>query len=207
MILSFNEIEALASKATRGAGLDWGLAEEAAAAARWLAERGLDWSSAVLLRCRTRASQDMHVEGTSVRGEVLCPLRLGAYLADAGLSSSGLTLRDVAVPLLLMPFLARAGTRPLTVTFGGQAAYAIAGSDTYSLSGGGDARVGLSTTAVTLTLGTRIETLPPLAVRVRPLPVSVDVLEALAVFERQTYVPASAQSRLAGAGAGLSDND
>jgi hypothetical protein len=34
-----------------------------------------------------------------------------------------------------------------------------------------------------------------------------DLLEALARYEAMTYVPASTHSRLAGAGAGLDDND
>lgn len=207
MILSFNEIEALTSKATRGAGLDWGLAEEAAFAARWLAERGLDWSSAVLLRCRSHVGDATQVAETLVRGEALCPLRLGAYLADAGISPRGLTLRDVAVPLLLLPFVARIGSDPLVVAFGRDPAYAIAGAETYSFGSSGDTEAGLSTAAVALTLGALPKTLSPLSIRTRPLPVPASVLDALAVFERQTYVPATAQSRIAGAGAGLSDND
>ena len=34
-----------------------------------------------------------------------------------------------------------------------------------------------------------------------------EIWRALQEFERKTYVPASAQSRIAGAGAGLLDND
>ncbi|NJO21709.1 MAG: DUF3726 domain-containing protein [Sphingomonadales bacterium] len=41
MIVSLNEIENLSLKACRGAGMSWGLAEEAAQAARWLA--GAAW--------------------------------------------------------------------------------------------------------------------------------------------------------------------
>lgn len=39
---SLNEVEALARKAARGAGYEWGLADEAAAATRWLCAQGLD---------------------------------------------------------------------------------------------------------------------------------------------------------------------
>ncbi len=41
---SLNEVEGLAGKAARGAGLAWGMAEETAKAARWLAACGLDWA-------------------------------------------------------------------------------------------------------------------------------------------------------------------
>ena len=44
MIVSLNEIESLALKAARGAGMSWGLAEEAAVAASWLAARSLPWA-------------------------------------------------------------------------------------------------------------------------------------------------------------------
>ena len=40
-----------------------------------------------------------------------------------------------------------------------------------------------------------------------PFEVSPEVIEALNIFAARTYVPASEASRLAGAGAGLSDND
>ena len=41
MTWSLNEIETLSRKAARGAGLSWGLAEEAGKATRWLAAAGL----------------------------------------------------------------------------------------------------------------------------------------------------------------------
>ena len=41
MTFSLNEIEAIGKRAARGAGLPWGLAEEAGKAARWLTARGL----------------------------------------------------------------------------------------------------------------------------------------------------------------------
>jgi len=42
MLCSLNEIEAQLRKAARGAGLSWGLAEEAGKAGRWLAMHGID---------------------------------------------------------------------------------------------------------------------------------------------------------------------
>ena len=47
--LSFNEVETLGVKAARGAGLGWGQAEDLGRAGRWLAERGFDWASTLLL--------------------------------------------------------------------------------------------------------------------------------------------------------------
>lgn len=42
MKYSLNEIQSLAKKAARGAGFDWGLAEEAGVSVRWLCSLGLD---------------------------------------------------------------------------------------------------------------------------------------------------------------------
>ena len=41
MIYSLSEIDAQCKKATRGAGFEWGHAEEAGKAARWLAKHEL----------------------------------------------------------------------------------------------------------------------------------------------------------------------
>ena len=48
MIVSLNEIEGLSYKAARGAGMSWGLAEEAAFATRWLAVRDANWSGSLI---------------------------------------------------------------------------------------------------------------------------------------------------------------
>lgn len=42
--LSLNEVEMIAFRAARGSGLEWGEAEEAGLAARWLAWQGFDWA-------------------------------------------------------------------------------------------------------------------------------------------------------------------
>ena len=41
MTFALNEIEAMAKGAARGAGFDWGIAEETGKSVRWLAARGL----------------------------------------------------------------------------------------------------------------------------------------------------------------------
>lgn len=91
--LSHGEWRALVVKAGRGAGLDWGLAEELGWAAEWLSRRGLpapiwlsDWFGGS--------------SGT-------CPLRFGVALAD-GAATTELP-DDLRVPGLLLPFLSRLG--------------------------------------------------------------------------------------------------
>ncbi|MFV0475354.1 MAG: DUF3726 domain-containing protein [Pikeienuella sp.] len=78
--LSLNEVETLTLKAARGAGLEWGEAEDAALAARWLARHGFDWSAlleadlaagAPALRCGLRLADHLRCASGSdwARGE------------------------------------------------------------------------------------------------------------------------------------------
>lgn len=69
--LSLSELRALITKAARGAGMDWGMAEEAGWAAEWLARRGLpaaEWAADWL---------------AGWNGGADCPVALGTALADA----------------------------------------------------------------------------------------------------------------------------
>lgn len=97
--LALSELRNLITKAARGAGLAWGLAEEAGWAAEWLARRGLpaaDWATVWLAaRCEGAVS----------------PVEVGAALADdlAGdPACDGRALPDgLAAPGYLLPFLHR----------------------------------------------------------------------------------------------------
>ena len=48
VLLSRNEVEALCTKAARGAGMGWGHADEAGGAVGWLQARGIDGAAALL---------------------------------------------------------------------------------------------------------------------------------------------------------------
>lgn len=104
MTLALSELRSLITKAARGAGLGWGLAEEAGWAAEWLARRGLpaaDWATLWLA-----ARIDGHVS----------PVEVGAMLADDpvfGPLPDGLT-----APGYLLPFLDRVaiGNGPVAIT-------------------------------------------------------------------------------------------
>ena len=75
MSWSLGETAALALKAARGAGLSWGMAEEAAGAVFWLHQRGLPGISAL---CGY-----LDVCGHDRTGEyALCPLETGSALSD-----------------------------------------------------------------------------------------------------------------------------
>lgn len=118
--LSRNEIEQLGLKAARGAGMSWGLAEEAGFAAAWLAHHGLPGPCALLRRLAEGEDHPLHdlrfdqeTRSWDHRGRA-CPIALGAALCDhvklseVGNMTSTVQLGEIGQPLLLLPFLAEA---------------------------------------------------------------------------------------------------
>jgi len=165
---SLNETQALCRKAARGAGMAWGLADDAGFAARWLEDRGQGGAAqlaALLPDWATRAEA-----GT-------CPIRRGTAWADLGQAPTDLSDPEP----LLWPFLALvAAVTNVAVTWGA--------GNAISPDGG-------------LTLSGKTQ-----AVRGRAAP-DAATIATLETFAARTYAPATEASRLAGAGAGTSDND
>ncbi len=118
VLCSPNEIQTLATKAARSAGLPWGLADEAGRAARWLEARGLAGLSALDGTLEGLAAQDWRgcfpVPSGSIwrskAGEI-DGLLAGVTIADrAGrplpfAGGDALVLDTVRWPLLTLPFL------------------------------------------------------------------------------------------------------
>lgn len=215
LAVSLSEIDALSRKAARGAGHEWGLAEEAGRAARWLAAHHCNGPAMLLALLR---AIDGKLPGyyparegaawTSPSGR-LCPVCTGAALADRSAEiGDGATfrLRSVIQPAILLPFAAMASRRlgrPLHLEIGGTGI----GVSADGMSGDIDAVSGpLAQAPVTLRVATGIAgamvSAAPSAVVV-----SMDCWRGLDRFAQRTYVPASAQSRASGAGSGLTDNE
>lgn len=216
MSWSLNEIESLARKAARGAGLDWGLAEEAGRATRWLCAAG--WPGADVL------SEHLHrIDGVSydrlrpaetdgtwtAAGGRLCPLIAGAALLDrsSALAGGEILLGPTGHPLLLVPYMVWAAD-------GTGATLGIAWSGLRISRGKGKTHISVQSPSALAAPEVQ-------DVRVGPAGLSADLpvrrayraaiapgahraLEALA---HRTYAPDTPESRLAGAGAGLRDND
>lgn len=195
MDLSLNEVAAQVRKATRGAGYSWGEAEEAGKAARWLCRHGLDG-------CRVIAEvlQDDEVnEHTLGR----CPIKAGLLLSDTAtqLQSSPATFIGLTNPILLLAFAANASSvisKPIRVKAEGWAA-TISG-EAVELAGDVFGR----TKELTVSLHGTEPRSSKTYERANPDP---DVWKILSNFAHRTYAPSTAQSRLSGAGAGLSDAD
>jgi hypothetical protein len=214
MSMSRNEIESLALKAARGAGLSWGLAEEAAAAAGWLAGYGLPWAEALAdVLDRTGSTSPPRVDGGTVvpsrSGTALCPILTGAFLSDLGPAAVPMEIGELLTPAWIVPFAARvaAPDRPVCIAWaGGQL-----------LVGGPDAAVrgrmpapsaaGVRHRVTIAAAPGEARSQPPLPRRAAPYAMPEVALQRLLALEQRCYVPASMRSRLAGAGAGLLDND
>ena len=211
MTLSLNEVEALAKKASRGAGYPWGIAEETGKAVRWLCAADIDGCAALadyLTSCEgDDISARMPVQGKTwtPKGDRLCPLLAGAALSDLAdtLTGQDLRLEDVAYPLLLAPFAGLSALylkEPVFLEWNGTC-FATDGKAVI-LQG----KTGASMATVTARLGSGLDRAhrQPACSRASP---SEDTLAALNRLAHRTYAPATEASRLSGAGAGLSDND
>jgi len=116
MPYSLNEIEAMCKRATRGAGLPWGIAEEAGKASRWLASHNLpgpEMLSKLLALHQGTVYQDFTpvFEGTEFRptSDTLCPLMAGAALIDRISEfpdGQHIEFKSIAYPILLAPYAA-----------------------------------------------------------------------------------------------------
>lgn len=216
MTWSLNEIEGLSRKAARGAGLSWGLAEEVGKATRWLCAAGLPGAEALagLLRQNDGADYEtlcpLDDTGTwAAKGGALCPLISGAAICDHAkdiADGKTLELGQTSFPLFLLPYVAAAAQDNettltlewpgLTVTFGAETCInqTIPGALDH------DSAAGVRITSASAGDGT------PLAPVTRG-DIAPEIAQILTEFAHRTYAPDTAQSRLAGAGAGLSDND
>jgi len=119
--LTLSETETCLRKAARACGLDWGIAEEAGKAARWLAAFDLPGPEAMLAHLQELRGfdyrhfiPDCEQEPWQASGGLLCPVITGAALADrsAGmLDGHAFKLGRTAHPLLLAATLGQAARR------------------------------------------------------------------------------------------------
>lgn len=216
MSYSLNEIEAQAKRAARGAGLSWGMAEEAGRATRWLASHNLPGPALLchLLTQNDGVPQDqiaprMDGGAWSAFSGALCPLAAGATLNDtADQMDAGQTIKmaDVSCPLLVLPFAAWAALhlkQPVRVIW--QDVQIDTDGEGIWIDG---AAAGIGATEAEtlkchLTLARQD---PPRSPSIRGS-VSSEVWARLNAFAHRTYAPATEASRILGAGAGVSDND
>ncbi len=209
MSRSLNEVETIAWKAARGAGYPWGIAEEAAAAMRWLAGRGIDGCPplvSLLERIDGSKLEDWSPEAGETwvaPGGVLCPLMAGAALSDHAhqLRQRELEFGQMASPVLFLPFVGRSAARiegELQVTWSGGSSF----TDGEGLALHGDLVSDLD--IVKVAVGHEMPEARPGAGRALPDPLAWHRLQE---FACKVHAPASEASRQLGAGADGIDDD
>lgn len=217
MSWSLNEIESLAKKAARGAGMSWGLAEEAGKATRWLCAAKLPGADllAQLLTLNDGVAYGVLCPSDDqtvwhAKEGPLCPLITGAAVCDraAGLAAGQvIELQRVSYPLLLVPFVAAAADMTgatlsvswpgVTMTRGQGETYALYPTTkdlTAPTAGNAVIRLTSDTPGMNVKRAYRCH-------------IASNVAECLTRLAHRTYAPDTPESRLAGAGAGLTDND
>jgi hypothetical protein len=213
---SLNEIDAQLKKAARGAGLPWGLAEEAGRYGRTLAQAAPQYLSAFADALEAlhegRHAWQLIFDETAIRAaddRPLSALALAPTLSDLSSVIENGTVAlaaPVAFPCLLAPALAAIVSR-----HGRQLSITIPLSKILIGSNIAEAAANLA--------GWNVLEKPTIAMVSVPAPASSaslpaggiaiadDLWQRFDTLARLTYVPASETSRLAGAGAGLLDND
>lgn len=177
MTWSTGEISTLTMRAVRGAGHPWGVAEEAAWAVRWLVRAGLPGPDALV---------------AALDAGDLGDLLAGIALADRGAAPAEL---QPAAAVLMLPFIARTAPAGRAHVFsdGGSAFRIWAGGCDVSLP---DRRLSLDG-AVAVPGHRRLERAD----------LTAGAHLVLTTLAGRTYAPATEDSRIRGAGAGLTDND
>lgn len=210
MNLSLNEFQALVKKATRGAGLSWGASAETARAMRlaWCAgvdltpeliqtlylhqQRGPHWGAPVDLQ------SPWHAESGG-----LSPLIVGLCLCDQAsvISQDSLVLTHVVQPQLVLAFA-------LLALHGTSTFFSLALDQQTWTAGSGmlQGEYQASPDAHQVQITQAKAPVEPIARRTR-VALSQQTYVDLDALAQHTYAPATEASRLAGAGAGLSDND
>lgn len=211
MTWSLNEIEALSRKAARGAGFTWGQAEEIGKAVRWLEAHRLPGAQTLAAYLQARQTSDsekmqpdLDTEPARAPGGAICPVLAGLMLSDGLGDGPRIVLEGMRAPLLLLPFLAAAAAaRGTAISLSLDGAELCLGADETLRA---TAMPGSAAVAdVTLHFAdTQRGTLVQPGLRSA---CPADAAETLNGFAAHTYAPATEESRLAGAGAGLTDND
>ena len=202
---SLGETAALATKAARGAGMPWGLAAETGGAVSWLQARGIPGLAALCQYLKWRCSGSVALwPDHSSASTFYCPIALGTSYMDGALPVN-LTIDNVRGPLLMLPFIAkRHNEQPMQVDFGDISIYLS--SDVF-FSSYRDINLLINQAKCTIKNANDPPDMKPYMFANRVPSYFFGCVKALDEFAKKTYAPATEESRLTGAGAGLNDND
>ena len=209
MSWSLGEIAALATKAARGSGMDWGLADEAGYAVKWLQRRQLPGVAALCRYLSWRQAGEITIwPDDTARDGHYCPIATGAAYGD-GVFGDDVQFARVRTPLLLIPFISlRVANTPVCLSM--ENAVFVLTQDKLGFSKN-DTAILMDSSACQIYAASDDE-LPAMITiandAIPRVPVTASAcITVLNSFAKNTYAPATEASRLAGAGAGLNDND
>ena len=213
--LTLAETEVYLRKAARACGLDWGVAEEAGKAARWLAAFALPGPETMLDHLQSLAGKDYRgfipdcdLQPWQASGGILCPIITGAALADRSalmLGGNPVRIGRLAWPLLLAPALGQAARHhhtAFTVCWAGLRLDCYGDGITIS----GDRESLLLAEAPNVCCCREEPSQPQQRASTSAYEIDEKIFGKIDALAFETYVPSSEESR-AGAGAGLTDND
>lgn len=192
--LSLNEVETLAAKAARGAGLPWGVAEDAGRSAAWLAQHVGAWAESLVALLDAPPP------------DAESPLLLAGPLADGAVACVG----PVAAPVWVVPLVLLGAGRcnPVALRLGAAELRCNPGETvTASLPAGRLATLPAGKVVVQRAAGRLMPFQNEMPARFHRSAVGAAVLARLEALAARTCVPASEVSRLRGAGAGLLDDE
>lgn len=194
---SLTEIETHTRKAARGAGYHWGEAEEAGKAARWLCSMGIDGAGTMLKLLQTIDGQvDEHRPNAGLSKcepqKKVCGLSLGCTLSDHGLDMlDGLVVTgQIQSPLITFAVLGNS-LRDCAIFATTDQGQAMISPEICLIAGDFKAAHSIEYKVIALPEKIKDTEVPEIDHR---------IWDALNEFVKRTYVPATEESRLKGAG-------
>lgn len=218
MQYSLNQIEHTVRKAVRGAGLSWGLAEEAGRAVRWLetmALNGVGSLVALLNEVDHCNWQDCAVEvndhGWCSRSGILSPLVAGPSVCDLihEPTTGIICLQQVARPVLFLGYAGIVATQSegLVQVHADDAIVLVGNTCLWIENSSNFDRPNVKQLNISLAPANSAPNAKPQSVEIGAKEIKDDQMAALERYVHRTYVEATEASRMAGAGAGITDND
>ncbi|WP_171103236.1 MULTISPECIES: DUF3726 domain-containing protein [unclassified Ruegeria] len=213
---SLNEIETMSKRAARGAGLPWGLAEEAGKTTRWLSAYGFPGVNLLVdLLEMHDALPILDVSPVSLEAETwsapigrMSPLIANASVSDCAarlLSRGTITLENVDLPLLAVPSIgAVASTLGVSVVVEWQNARLVADGSAICVEGDPKALEARHAAKMVFSIPAELKHRQEPMLRAR---LSDRSWSKLSAFAHRTYAPATEESRQLGAGSSRNDND
>lgn len=216
MNVSLNEIDAMSKRACRGAGLPWGLAEEAGKATRWLVAHefaGLNMLAEIIDLLDKKTLDDVSpilIAGVwRARTEVLSPFTSGAMLCDRAVEiaeGEELVFGPLCQPMVLAPYVTAAARLSGHI-------FELRWSDIVMTIAADKASLdqgfpdpGASVAQTTCCRAVDREINNPIR-RTTQCGADPKTWARLNDYAHRIYAPATEASRLAGAGAGTTDRD